>query len=72
LLNAAKDGFGLALGWSQLVEQALAAGSLVKLGPIAERRSHGYICHSRFTDNSVISPVIDWLEVAMHAAEQIR
>jgi DNA-binding transcriptional LysR family regulator len=66
LLNAVKEGFGLALGWSVLVEQAIKDGTMVAIGPSVERKGYGYICRSRFLDNAVIAPVAEWLAATMN------
>jgi DNA-binding transcriptional LysR family regulator len=66
ILNAVKEGFGLALGWSVLVEQAIKGGAMVAVGPSVERKGYGYICHSRFLDNAMIAPVAEWLAATMN------
>lgn len=66
LLNAVKDGFGVALGWSLLVEHSVRDGTMVAIGPRVERKGYGYICRSRFIDNAVIAPVAEWLAEKMN------
>jgi DNA-binding transcriptional LysR family regulator len=66
LLNAVRDGFGLALGWSLLVEDGVRNGSIVAVGPRVERKGYGYICTSRFLDNAVIAPIARWLAERMN------
>lgn len=60
LLNAAVQGSGLALGWSGLVESMIEEGTLVRLGPVVERREYGYILGARHPDRALIAAVVDW------------
>lgn len=60
LLNAAVQGNGLALGWAGLVESMIEEGTLVRLGPVVERRDHGYILGARHPDSALIAAVVDW------------
>jgi len=66
LLNAVKDGFGVGLGWSLLVEQSIRDGTMIAVGPRVERKGYGYICRSRFLDNAVIAPVAERLAAKMN------
>lgn len=60
LLNAAVQGSGIALGWSGLVEAMIEEGTLLRLGPVVERREYGYILGARHSDSALVAAVVDW------------
>ncbi|WP_439888012.1 LysR substrate-binding domain-containing protein [Pseudomonas sp. MBLB4123] len=62
LLGAALQGEGLALGWSELVQQPLAEGRLLALQPRVVRRDHGYLLASKHRNSSLLQPVIEWFQ----------
>ncbi|GAB7528368.1 LysR family transcriptional regulator [Pseudomonas sp. 3A(2025)] len=64
LINATIQGHGLALAWASLVENAIAEGKLVALGPRVERADHGYLLRTRHRGNSLIWPVVEWFKSA--------
>lgn len=68
LLGAALRGDGLALGWSCLVEDAVAEGQLIALQPRVGRSDHGYILTTRHRHSSVIEPLIDWFRRELASA----
>ncbi|QEM80259.1 LysR substrate-binding domain-containing protein [Halomonas binhaiensis] len=61
LLNAALAHQGVALGWSILVEDYLASGQLVALGPQVTREDYGYWLSVKHHRSTVIEPISDWL-----------
>jgi DNA-binding transcriptional LysR family regulator len=63
LLNAAIAGQGLTLGWEILVEEFIASGQLVRLGPVVSREDFGYLLRCRHKHNSVVEPIINWFVV---------
>lgn len=66
LLNAALAHQGVALGWSILVEEHLANGQLVALGPRVTRRDYGYWLSVKHHRSAVLEPIGDWLLEAVH------
>ncbi len=60
LLNAAMAGKGLTLGWEILVEEFVAKGQLIRLGPAVSREDFGYLLRSRHKHNTVVEPVVNW------------
>ncbi|WP_413791017.1 MULTISPECIES: LysR family transcriptional regulator [unclassified Pseudomonas] len=60
LLNAAIAGQGLTLGWETLVEEFVASGQLVRLGPAVSREDFGYLLRNRHKHNTVVEPVVNW------------
>lgn len=69
LLNAALAHRGVALGWSNLVEEYLVTGQLVALGPQVTRESYGYWLSVKHHRSAVIEPIRDWLLDAVHRRE---
>jgi len=61
LLNAVISHQGVALGWSHVIQDMLASGQLVALGPHVTRKSHGYRLSVRNPRSAMIAPVVDWL-----------
>ncbi|AFQ51114.1 LysR family transcriptional regulator [Burkholderia cepacia] len=61
MMSAVKEGRGMALGWSTLVRDMIAEGSLVALQPTVRRPNFGYILHSRYRDNAVLVPLMRWM-----------
>nr|WP_284047858.1 LysR substrate-binding domain-containing protein [Halomonas gemina] len=61
LLNAALAHQGVALGWSILVQDYLASGQLVELGPRVTRKDYGYWLSVKHHRSAVVEPVSDWL-----------
>ncbi|WP_069383225.1 LysR family transcriptional regulator [Halomonas caseinilytica] len=61
LLNAALAHHGVALGWSNLVEEYLVTGQLVALGPQVTRESYGYWLGVKHHRSAVIEPIREWL-----------
>ncbi|MGM0694922.1 MAG: LysR substrate-binding domain-containing protein [Pseudomonadota bacterium] len=61
LLNAALAHQGVALGWSILVQDYLASGQLVALGPRVTRQDYGYWLSVKHHRSAVVEPVSDWL-----------
>lgn len=69
LLNAALAHQGVALGWSNLVEEYLITGQLVALGPQVTREAYGYWLSVKHHRSAVIEPIRDWLLDAVHRGE---
>ncbi|MDR9438568.1 MAG: LysR substrate-binding domain-containing protein [Halomonas sp.] len=61
LLNAALAHQGVALGWSILVQDYLASGQLMALGPRVTRQDYGYWLSVKHHRSAVVEPVSDWL-----------
>lgn len=61
LLNAALAHQGVALGWSILVQDYLASGQLVALGPRVTRKDYGYWLSVKHHRSVVVEPVSNWL-----------
>ncbi|MBS7691767.1 hypothetical protein I0E98_20535 [Pseudomonas lalucatii] len=60
----------MALGWAELVQQAVAEGQLVALRPEVVRGDHGYLLFSRHRGSSLVQPVIEWFRAALAQAPQ--
>lgn len=73
LLQAALEGRGIALGWRQLVDTYLDAGTLVAAGPQVDRPGHGYWLV--WDSDRVPAPVIDrmatWFDDELSSAARI-
>ncbi|MBS7661389.1 LysR family transcriptional regulator [Pseudomonas lalucatii] len=70
LIGAVLQGEGMALGWAELVQQAVAEGQLVALRPEVVRGDHGYLLFSRHRGSSLVQPVIEWFRAALAQAPQ--
>ncbi|WP_431023509.1 LysR substrate-binding domain-containing protein [Halomonas sp. H5] len=68
LLNAALAHQGVALGWSLLVEDYLASGELIALGPRVMRKDYGYWLSVKHHRSALVEPIGDWLLDAVHRA----
>ncbi|WP_286984841.1 LysR substrate-binding domain-containing protein [Halomonas sp.] len=69
LLNAALAHQGVALGWSNLVEEYLVTGQLTALGPQVTREDYGYWLSVKHQRSAVTEPVKNWLLDAVHRGE---
>ena len=62
MLQAAKDGEGVALAWRHLVADLIAAGDLVQIGPAFRRPDAGYVLEYRDDGRKTahLLQVLDW------------
>ena len=62
MLQAAKDGDGVALAWRHLVADQIAAGELVQVAPAFRRRDAGYVLEYRDSGSKAeqVSRIVDW------------
>jgi DNA-binding transcriptional LysR family regulator len=65
LLGAVLQGEGMALGWSELVQQPIAEGRLLALQPKVIRGDHGYLLASKHRNSSLVQPVVEWLQAEL-------
>ena len=65
LIGAVLQGEGMALGWAELVQQAVAEGQLVALQPQVIRSDHGYLLASRHRNSRLVQPVIEWFQAEL-------
>ncbi|MCG7521436.1 LysR substrate-binding domain-containing protein [Ruegeria sp. Ofav3-42] len=70
LLQSVRRGEGIALGWNGLVDQSLAKGEVLRLGPSVSDREVSYFLQHRpvRSDNGVLGRMLRWFERA--ASEQ--
>ncbi|UTW08561.1 LysR substrate-binding domain-containing protein [Pseudomonas benzenivorans] len=72
LISAVLRGEGMALGWAELVQQAVAEGQLVALQPEVIRSDHGYLLASRHRNSRLVQPVIDWFQAELGQSPHAR
>ncbi len=66
LLEAVRNGEGVGMGWRGLVEQALAKGEVLRLGPTISNRKVSYFLQHRpvRSENGVLGRMLQWFERA--------
>lgn len=67
MLQAAKDGEGIALAWHHLAVDHIAAGELVQIGPAFQRPDAGYVLEYRDDGRNLepVRQVLDWFREAV-------
>jgi DNA-binding transcriptional LysR family regulator len=66
LLQSVRRGEGVGLGWHGLVDQALAKGEILRLGPTISDRDYSYFLqHRPFRDkDGALARLVDWFKMA--------
>lgn len=64
LLQSVRRGEGIGLGWTGIVDNALACGEIVRLGPTVSDRAHSYFLQHRIpASGSALERMLKWFQL---------
>ncbi|REG78205.1 LysR family transcriptional regulator [Marinomonas pollencensis] len=60
VVESAVNGHGICLGWQGIIDNFIADGKLIKLGPVLTSTTRGYLICSDYQDTLSVGKVIEW------------